>query len=168
MKKKAIVLLIIAVLAITPAMAAPRGSSSEGSVGVGLNLGTNTGLGLKFDMGKFDILANIGLMNFNIGADGFNLGTDVAVSYEVYDFDLGGEHHMPLTLGLGAVMGFDIGKTFGFDLGLVVPVGIEYKIPDFPMSFYLRLAPGIGLVDNSSFRMHFAFAGYIGALWVFE
>ncbi len=167
MKRKALVLLLVAVLAAVPAMAATRGASDEGSVGVGLNIGTNTGLGLKFGMGKFDILANIGLANFNIGADGFNLGGDVAVSYEVYDFDLGGKHHMPLTLGLGATMALDIKKDVDFDLGLVVPVGIEYQIPDFPLAFYLRLAPGVGIVNDSKFNVDFDFAAYIGVLWMF-
>lgn len=169
MKKKVLILLIVAVLAVAPAMAAStRGSSDDGSFGIGLNLGTNTGLGMKFGMGKFDILANIGLANFNIGSNGFNLGGDVAVSYEVYDFDLGGPHHMPLTVGLGAAMTFRFADSFGFDLDLVVPVGIEYEIPDFPLAFYLRLAPGISLLDNTNFNINFGFAGYIGVLWVFD
>ena len=48
MKKKVLVLLVVAILAITPAMAAnSKGASEDGSVGIGLNLGTNTGLGVN-------------------------------------------------------------------------------------------------------------------------
>lgn len=168
MKKKVLILLVVAVLAIAPAMAATRGSSDDGSFGIGLNLGTNTGLGMKFGMGKFDVLANVGLANFNIGADGFNLGGDVAVSYEVYDIDIKGPHHMPVTVGLGAAMNFRFADQFGFDLSLVVPVGLEYQIPDVPVAFYLRLAPGISIMENTKVDIGFGFAGYIGVLWVFD
>ncbi len=169
MKKKVLVLLFVAVLAIAPAMAAStRGTSSDGSFGIGLNLGTNTGLGMKFGMGKFDILANVGLADFNIGSNGFKLGGDVAVSYEVYDIDIKGPHHMPVTLGLGAKMNFRFEDNFGFDLALVVPVGLEYQIPDVPVAFYVRLAPGISIMENTQVNINFAFAGYIGVLWMFE
>ena len=111
MKKKVLVLLVVAVLAVAPAMAADyRGSTEDGSVGVGINLGTNTGLGLKFGMGKFDIFADVGLDAWHISSDGFGLGGDVGVSYEVYDIDLGGKHHMPITVGLMVPMGFFFGN----------------------------------------------------------
>ena len=162
MKKKVLILLIVAVLAVAPAMAAStRGSSDDGSFGIGLNLGTNTGVGLKFGFGDFDVLANIGLDNFRFNP--FSLGGDVAVSYEVYDFDFGRGHHMPLTVGVGASMGFVFDDPFVFDLAVLVPVGISYQIPDFPMQFYLRLAPGLAVLPE----LDFAFAGYIGALWMF-
>ncbi len=169
MKKKVLILLFVAILAAAPAMAAStKGSSSDGSFGIGLNLGTNTGLGMKFGMGKFDILANVGLANFNIGSNGFNLGGDVAVSYEVYDIHIKGEHHMPITVGLGAAMNFRFADQFGFDLSIVVPVGLEYQIPDVPIAFYLRLAPGLAIMENTNINLNFGFAGYIGVLWMFE
>lgn len=167
MKKKVFILLVVAILAVAPAMAATRGSSNDGDFGIGLNLGTNTGVGMKFGMGKFDILANVGLANFNIGSNGFNLGGDVAVSYEVYDIDIKGPHHMPITVGLGAKMNFKFADSFGFDLSLVVPVGLEYQIPDLPLAFYLRLGPGISIMQNTNVNINFDFVGYIGALWMF-
>ena len=166
MRKKVLLIALLVALILAPVTAASyRGSENDGAIGVGLNLGTNTGVGLKFGFGDFDVLANIGLDNFRFNP--FSLGGDVAVSYEVYDFDFGRGHHMPLTVGLGAKTGFDFAKTFGFDLAVVVPVGISYQIPDFPMQFYLRLAPGLGLFNDSNFNLKFAFAGYIGALWMF-
>lgn len=166
MKKKVLLIALLVALILAPVTAASyRGSEKDGTVGVGLNLGTNTGIGLKFGLGDFDVLANIGIDNFHF--DPFSLGGDVAVSYEVYDFDFGHGHHMPLTVGVGANMGFVFDNSFGFSLAVVVPVGVSYQIPDFPMQFYLRLAPGVGLLDNSQFDPYFAFAGYIGALWMF-
>ncbi len=169
MKKKVLVLLFVAVLAVAPAMAASsRGSSSDGSFGIGLNLGTNTGLGMKFGMGKFDILANVGLANFNINSNGFNLGGDVSASYEVYDIDIKGPHHIPVTVGLGAKMNFRFEDPFGFDLAFVVPVGIEYQIPDVPILLYFRLGPGISILERSQIDIGFDFVAFVGALWMFE
>ena len=166
MKKKVLLVALLVALILAPVTAASyRGSEQDGAIGVGLNLGTNTGVGLKFGFGDFDILANIGLDNFVFNP--FSLGGDVAVSYELYDFDFGHGHHMPLTLGVGAKTGFVFADKFGFDLSVVFPVGISYQIPDFPMQFYLRLAPGLALLQNTSFKLGFDFAGYIGALWMF-
>ena len=58
MKKALTVLLVlVAIVAMPLAAADSRGTSEEGAIGIGLNLGTNNGLGLKFGMGKFDIVA---------------------------------------------------------------------------------------------------------------
>lgn len=165
--KRKFIIVAIAMLAVLAPLAA-AGSEGKGDFGIGLNLGTNTGLGLKFGMGSFDILANVGLANFNIGSSGFNLGGDVAVSYEVVDFDFGGGHHMPLTVGLGAAMNFRFQEQFGFDLSIVVPVGIEYELPGVPLEFYLRLAPGLRIMQNTAVDIGFGFAGYLGVLWMFH
>ena len=164
MKKKVLVLLVIAILATVPAMAAStRGAAKDGSIGVGLNLGTNSGLGLKFGMGKFDIFADVGLSV--IGGTG--LGVDAGISYEVYDADFGGGHHMPITVGIMVPMSFRWNNPFAWDLGVLAQVGLEYQIPDFPLAFYLRLAPGVGIVNDSKFNVDFDFAAYIGVLWMF-
>ena len=168
MKKRVLIIALLIALILVPVSAASyRGSEKDGAFGIGLNLGTNTGVGLKFGMGDFDILANIGLSNFQVSADRFSLAGDIAASYEVYDVDFGKGHHMPITVGGGVTMGFTIGDQFGLDLSVVVPVGVSYQIPDFPMQFYLRLAPGVGIMRNSVVDPYFAFAGYLGALWMF-
>ena len=169
MKKKVLVLLVVAILAITPAMAArsTHGSSNDGDVGVGINLGLNNGLALKFGMGKFDIFANIGLDVLHIGSDGLRLGGDVGVSYEVYDIDLGGPHHMPVTLGLMVPMSFFFGNNFAMNLGVLVHAGLEYQIPDIPLLFYLRLGLGIDMGLAPSFDLGFGATGGIGIMYVF-
>ena len=168
MKKKVLVLLVVAVLAVAPAMAADyRGSTEDGSVGVGINLGTNTGLGLKFGMGKFDIFADVGLDAWHIGSDGVGLGGDVGVSYEVYDIDLGGKHHMPITVGLMVPMGFFFGNNFSMNLGVVIQAGLEYQFPEVPILLYLRLGGGIDMKIVGDWTLGGLFAGSIGALWMF-
>ncbi len=82
MKKRVILAILLVLLILAPVTAASyRGSEKNGTVGVGLNVGTNTGLGLKFGMGDFDIQANIGLNVSSISASGIVLGGDVAASY---------------------------------------------------------------------------------------
>ena len=163
MKKKVLVLLVVAILAITPAMAAnSKGASEDGSVGIGLNLGTNTGLGLKFGMGKFDIFANVGLSFLN----GYGLGADVGVSYEVYDIDLGGKHHMPVTVGLMAPVEMNW-NPFYLSVSALIHAGLEYQIPDVPVLFYLRAGLGLGIGIASDVTFKFTGAGALGVLYVF-
>lgn len=161
MKKKVLLVALLVALILAPVTAASyRGSEQDGAIGVGLNLGTNTGVGLKFGFGDFDILANIGVADFEFNP--FYLGGDVAVSYELYDFDFGHGHHLPLTLGAGILTGFGF-DPFKFALSVVFPLGVSYQIPDFPMQFYLRVAPGLSVYPEIDFDI----AAYLGALWMF-
>ena len=168
MKKRIIVVALLVLCLVAPVFAAStKGATQKGTVGVGLNLGTNTGVGFRYGMGQYDILANFGLNNFKF--DPFSMSVDAAASYKVYTID-GGKRSLqfPITVGGGAAlaMTFNSDKV-GIDLSVLVPVGIEYTFTEVPITLYLRLAPGVQFLQNSSFKMGFAFAGYIGALWNF-
>ena len=168
MKKRIVLVALIAICLVAPVFAANNysGVAKKNSVGVGLNLGTNTGVGLRYGMGDFDILANIGLDVFKLNP--LTLSGDVAASYNVYTIDGGKNLKFPITVGAGANVGLKFGKDkLGFDLSVLVPVGIEYTFADVPITLYLRLAPGVNLFNNSDFGFKFGFAGYIGALWNF-
>ncbi len=168
MKKALTVLLVlVAIVAMPLAAADSRGTSEEGAIGIGLNLGTVNGLGLKFGMGDFDIIANIGLDVFHAGSKGLALGGDVGFQYEVYDIQIDGPHHMPVTVGLLVPMGFFIGDPFGMTLGIEAMAGLEYQIPDVPVLFYLRLAFGVDLVLAPQFDVGFGFSGALGVMYVF-
>lgn len=166
MKKVLIVLTLICLVAF-PVMAGNSytGVTKKNSVGVGLNLGTNTGVGLRFGMGSFDILANVGINNFSFSP--FTLSADAAASYNVYTIDGGKNLKFPITVGAGAKTSIKFADTVDFNLGVVVPVGIEYTFAEVPVTLYVRLAPGIQLLEASKFKIGFDFAGYIGALWNF-
>ncbi len=168
MKKKAIVLLLVAIIAAVPAMAASRGSSGDGDFGIGLNVGNATGVGMKFGMGKFDLIANVGLDMFHIGSDGLGLGGEVGAFYEIADIDFKGPHHMPITLGFMVPMGFFFGDQFAMNLGLTAMVGAEYQIPDIPLLFYLRVGGGVDLAIMNGWKVSGLFAGNVGVLWMFE
>ena len=170
MKKKVLVLLVIALMAAVPAMAAStRGAADDGSVGIGLNLGTNTGLGMKFGMGKFDIVANVGLDVLHISNGNLSLGGDVGFQYEVYDIQIDGPHHMPVTVGLLVPMGFTFGNQFAMHLGVQAMAGLEYMIPDVPVLFYLRVGLGVDMriVGGDGFGLGFGGSGALGVMYVF-
>ena len=172
MKKKVLILLVVAVLALAPAAAAQyKGASEEGTWGVGLNLGTNTGVAIKYGYGDFDIFGNVGFDFLNLKTDPFrfSIGVDVGISYEVYDADFGGGHHMPITVGLMFPMGFIITDgSMDFNLGVLAQAGLEYQIPDVPIAFYLRLGVGLDMLFGSSgLEPGPGFSGAIGVMYVF-
>ena len=172
MRKKAIILLVVAALAIAPAAAAQyKGATDEGSWGIGLNLGTNTGVAIKYGYGDFDIFGNVGFDFLNLKTDRFqfSLGVEVGLSYEVYDVDFGGGHHMPITVGLLFPMGFIItDNNLNFNLGVQAQAGIEYQIPDVPLAFYLRLGVGLDMLfGTSGIELGPGFSGGLGILYVF-
>ena len=172
MKKKAIILLIVAALAIAPAAAAQyKGASEEGQWGIGLNLGTNTGVAIKYGFGDFDIFGNVGFDFLELKTDPFvfSIGADVGLSYEVYDVDFGGGHHMPITVGLIFPMGFIINDgCLDFNLGIQAQAGIEYQIPKVPVSFYLRLGVGLDMLfGTSGLDLGPGISGGLGVLYVF-
>jgi hypothetical protein len=58
--KKVLLALILVALVLVPATAATDGVAKS-DLAVGLNLGTNTGVGVQYRMDKFDIVGNVGL-----------------------------------------------------------------------------------------------------------
>ncbi len=172
MKKKVLLIALLVALLLAPLSAASiRGTENDGAVGVGLNLGTNMGVGLKFGFGDFDVLANIGLDSFSLDGNGLGLGGDVAFSWNYYTIDGGRDLQFPLTVGAGVTSSFHFGNPFFVNLAVIFPLGIEYNFeqlnPDVPITMYVRLAPGFTLFNGGEFSVKFAFAGYIGALWMF-
>ncbi len=169
MKKRiAIVALLVLCLAAPVFAGSTLGASKRNTLGVGLNLGTNTGVGFRYGIGNFDVIANVGLDLLHIG-DGVAFGGDAGVSYQVYKFDLGHGNYMPLTVGLVGVTAFAASDNgVAFDLSALVPVGIEYTFQDVPITLYLRLAPGMTIMQNTALDIGFDFGAYIGALWNFD
>jgi hypothetical protein len=166
MKKKVFIVLAVVCLLATPLMAANsyKGSTDKGSFGIGLNLGTNTGVGMRFGMGNFDVLANVGLNNFSTNT----LSADAAVSYLVYTIDGGNKYiQFPITVGAGGSCAMTFGDDFSISVAALVPVGIEYTFVDVPITCYLRIAPGVQILSANDLHIGLGFAGYIGALWNF-
>lgn len=157
MKKKAMLVLILIALVVLPATAAQRASKTD--LAVGLNLGTNTGAGVQYRLNDLDIIGNVGLGFLG----GSTLSVDAAANYKVYTFSID-KYDFDVTVGGGAALSvpFD-GSNVG--LAAMVPVGIVYSLDDkdFPLDFYIRLAPGLKILPSVGFY----FGGYLGALWRF-
>ncbi len=166
--KKFIVLTLLIMIFAFPVFAATEtsGTLKNGDVGLGLNLGTNTGLGMKFGFGKFDINANIGINLIKIGSYS-SFGGDVGVAYEVYDWQIDGPHHIPITVGAKVSM-FGLfpyhGGSSEFYLDVLAEAGLEYQIPDYPILLYLRVGLGVGILP----KLDIAGSGSIGCLYLFD
>ena len=163
--RKVIIALLALMLIALPLTAGTIGASKKDSVGLGLNIGTNTGLGVKYGFGDFDLLANIGLADFRV--DPFALGVDAALSYQVYDIEIDRNNHMPVTVGIGGNVNFVFDDKAKIDVSLLVPVGIEYTFNKVPFNLYLRLAPGVQIFKNSDVDFGFDFQANIGVLYMF-
>ncbi|MDD3423209.1 hypothetical protein, partial [Sphaerochaeta sp.] len=127
---------------------------------VGLNLGTNTGVGVQYRMNDFDIVGNLGFGFL----DGY-LSFDVAANYKVTEFEIE-KAKFDVTVGGGAYVGIPIESGAKLGLAAIAPVGVMYSLDnnDVPLDFYLRIAPGLWLLPDVSFH----FSGYVGALWRFN
>lgn len=166
MKKKIALVALIFAMLVTPAFAI-GGVSDDNSFGIGLNLGRNSGLGMRFGFGDFDILANVGLFDFGISDNGVAVAGDAAFSWNFYTIDGGRALEFPLTVGAGVSTGVHFGDPFVFDLSVLFPIGIEYNFaqlnPDVPITVYFRIAPGLAILPD----LGFGWSAYLGALWNF-
>ena len=172
MKKKiALVALMLVLLAVPAFSATFGGTTREDSVGVGLNLGTNTGVALRFGFGDFDVLANVGFDILDAFNGEFKVAGDAAVSWNYYTIDGGRALEFPLTFGVGANVAIDFSNDVSTDLSVIFPLGIEYNFaqlnPDVPITVYFRLAPGFYILQASKVGVDFDMAVYLGAIWNF-
>ncbi len=152
MKKITLIVLVVS-LVLVPVFA-------KNSLALGVNLGTNAGLGIQYRMSDFDLVGNVGYGFF----DGY-LSVDGAASYKVADFKIE-QAVFDVTVGGGAYVGVPLSSSAKLGLALFVPVGVQYSLnnKDWPLDFYLRLAPGYWLRPTPYFYM----GAYVGALWRFN
>ncbi|MGE4453880.1 MAG: hypothetical protein AB7D92_05045 [Sphaerochaeta sp.] len=154
MKKMLLAVLLLA-LVLLPATAAERASKTD--LAVGLNLGTNSGVGVQYRMNDFDVIGNLGFDVF----DG-TFAVDAAANYKVAEFSIE-KADFDVTVGGGVALnlGSDI------NLAAIVPVGVAYHLEnnDFPLDFYFRTGPAFRLIKES--KEFFGWYGALGALWRF-
>ena len=157
--KKVLLALILVALVLVPVTAATE-RASKTDLAVGLNLGTNSGVGVQYRMNDFDLIGNLGFDLFN----GY-LSVDAAANYKVAEFNIE-KAQFDVTVGGGAYLGIPIESGAKLGLAAIIPVGIVYSMNnnDFPLDFYLRIAPGISILPDVGFHV----GGYLGALWRFN
>jgi hypothetical protein len=166
--KRFFFVLVLVVLILVPATSATLQTSSAANskYAVGLNLGTNTGIGFQYRMNdKFDVIGNLGLRNFGI----HKLALDAAANFKVYEFSIE-KADFVVTLGLGGYLGIPIQSGYKMDLAVLVPVGLVYSIDKdiVPIDLYFRLAPGAMIIKDGTTGFDFGISSYLGALWRFN
>jgi len=156
--KKVLLAVLLLAMVLLPATAAERASKTD--LAVGLNLGTNSGVGVQYRMNDFDVIGNVGFGFLG----GNNLSVDAAANYKVTEFYIENAQ-FDVTVGGGAALSIPFEDDKELGLAAIVPVGIVYNLDsmDFPLDFYLRVAPGIRILPEVEAYL----GGYIGALWRF-
>jgi len=167
MKKRifAIVLVLLALILVPVSSASLRTSSAAYSkYAIGLNLGTNTGLGFQVRANRdFDVIGNLGFNAFGTSP----LSFDVAANYKINEFAID-RADFDVTLGLGMNVGIPVNDSHGFDFSVLLPVGIVYHFTEVPIDVYFRLAPGIQIVKNDEVGLGFGLSAFLGGLWRFD
>lgn len=130
-------------------------AGSRGSFGLGVMLGEPTGLNAKYWMTRESAL-QFGLSySFN---NYFSLFGDYLYHFPAaFAATRGGSQFVPYVgVGLEAFFlnadshhGYYYGSNSSFDLGIRVPLGIEFIPRQTPLGIWVELAPGIGIVPGT-------------------
>ncbi|HPZ15677.1 MAG TPA: hypothetical protein PLX25_03340 [Sphaerochaeta sp.] len=149
---------VVLTLAIITLILVPVAATN--SFALGLNLGTNTGLGVQYQMNDFDVVGNVGYGLLN----GF-ISVDAAASYKVADFSIN-KARFDVTAGVGGYVGIPLDSDSKLSLAVIVPVGLKYSLAnkDWPLDFYLRFSPGVQVLDE----VKFFWGANVAALWRFN
>jgi hypothetical protein len=152
--RKVFLALVLLALIVVPVTA-------KSTFAAGVNLGTNMGAGLQFQVDDFDIVANVG---YNLLSSGY-LSVDAAASYTATSFDVGSAR-IDVTAGLGAAAGFAFTTGTKPSVAAIAPIGLKYSLDnnDVPLDFYLRVSPGLQILP----KIGFAWGANLAVLWRFN
>ena len=166
MNKKIIALVLVFALALCAVSASTSGTSKKNAFSVGIGLGTNSGVALKYGVGKFDVQANVGVAIKN---SNFFFSGDVGAFYDIYDinFNTGAlTKTQTISITTGPVVGLNVQNGL---LGLdgVWTIGAEYTFGKVPVTMFLKLGGGVSLVFADSVNLGPTFYGVLGAVYTF-
>lgn len=167
MKKRTyLIVFTLLALILVPVASAPlrTSSASYSKFALGLNLGTNTGLGFQFRANRdFDVIGNVGLNNFGDS----HISFDMAANYKIGEFNID-RAYFDVTMGLGAYVGIPVKDGYKVNFAILVPFGVVYHFTEVPIDMYVRIAPGLSIIDAGEVKLGVGFSGFIGALWRFN
>lgn len=158
--------LILILLVLVPVTSATlrTSNSSQSKYALGINLGTNTGLGFQYRANRdFDVIGNLGLNNFGTS----HLSFDMAANYKINEFWIDNAD-FDVTMGLGVNVGIPVSDGHGVNFSVLVPFGIVYHFESVPIDMYVRIAPGLRILHEGAVAINVGFSGFIGALWRFN
>ncbi len=164
MNKKIIAIVLVVALALCSLSAASTtGTAKKNAFSLGVGLGTNSGVAVKYGMGKFDLQANVGIVIKN----GVCFSGDVGAFYNFYDINFkAGSSKQTISLTTGPLVGMNAqDKSFGLDV--IWTVGAEYTFKKVPVTMFTKLGGGYGMKFASSFEGKPTFYGVLGAVYTF-
>jgi hypothetical protein len=137
---------------------------SNGTFGLGLELGGPTGLNGKY------FLSDDGALDFGIGADGYAYryrgreGLNIYLDYLWHPVALASNEtfQLPLYIGLGGrIWSFDEDRyRDGFAFGIRVPIGIAFDFNNVPLDIFIQVTPTLDFYrdyyDNAGFWFDFS------------
>ena len=165
MNKKIIAIVLVVALALCSLSAeSTSGTSKKNAFSLGIGLGTNSGVAVKYGMGKFDVQANVGVVIRN---SNFIFSGDVGAFYDFYDINFkAGSSKQTISLTTGPVLGL-FAQNGGVGLSAVWTVGAEYTFNKVPVTMFTKLGAGYGFGFSESVNAGFAFYGVLGAVYTF-
>jgi hypothetical protein len=148
MRKRIVLLVLLAVIAAAPAFSFGIGGA------FGLNFVGGVGAGGLLSV-KFDEYPAVFGVGARFGQDYFNLA--VTADWWLYETNLVEMLDLYVGPGLYAVVGSNV-----FDLGIRVPVGIHMYVID-PLELFLEIAPALGVGLSGGFEFpRFDVQGAVG------
>ncbi len=153
--KKVLFTLLAVMLVLAPV-------SAKNDVAVGVNLGTNMGVGFQYQMKDFDLVGNVGYSLLDLQNP--HLSVDAAASYKVYEFAIN-KAKFDVTVGLGGSANIPFTQGGGFGVAALVPVGLRYSLDakNVPLDFILRVSPGVQILP----KVGFGWGANLAVLWRF-
>ncbi len=126
---------------------------------VGIILGSTSGLSAKYDLGA-DRAVDAGLSYSIDDKYGLSLHIDYLLN-KAREFALGEWKPLMLYYGLGArVLDIRRGSNSGSTrVGLRVPVGVYYRLPEPKLEFFGELVPVMDMAPDSEFSIHLGLGG---------
>jgi hypothetical protein len=135
---------ILIVFCIGLLLAGTQLSAQDKGLGLGVLLGEPTGLSFKYWL-AFPMAIDLGAAWSFIDRMSFHLHADLLFHLELFKVPAG---RLPLYFGAGARI--KISDTF--ELGIRIPAGIDYFIPNIPMDVFLELVPIVDLIPATVFK----------------
>ena len=167
MNKKIVALFLVVALALCSLSAAQStGTARKNAFSVGVGLGTNSGVALKYGMGNFDVQGNVGiaLKNSKIAFSG-----DVGAFYNFYNinFNTGAlTKTQTISLTTGPLVALNVQDSL-FALDAIWTIGAEYTFNKVPVTMFLKLGLGYGFALSDNANSGITGYGVLGALYTF-
>lgn len=131
-------------------------AKEKGPVGVGLVVGSPSGLSLAWRMDDINTIQAAFAWSF-MNNPGVSATADYLFHFDdVLTID---KITIPLYAGLGVKLDLPLVENTIFGLGLRIPLGARWVFTEVPLELFLEIAPGMRFIPESAFDFGFCFGG---------